>query len=184
MVCAMNPCRCGYFGSRRGTCTCKPADVKAYLSKLSGPMLDRIDIQVEMPELDFAELANAEPGECSDAIRARVEAARQLSRERFRAAGRADFALGSNAKMDTDDIRTFCKLDDDCLKIMESSFKKMNLSARAYDRVLRVARTIADLDYVAGGGEITSSVDAGGMIGKKHIMEALQMRSLDKYFKN
>ena len=184
MVCAMNPCRCGYFGSRRGTCTCKPADVKAYLSKLSGPMLDRIDIQVEMPELDFAELANAEPGECSDAIRARVEAARQLSRERFRAAGRADFALGSNAKMDTDDIRTFCKLDDDCLKIMESSFKKMNLSARAYDRVLRVARTIADLDYVAGGGEITSSVDAGGRIGKKHIMEALQMRSLDKYFKN
>ena len=86
--------------------------------------------------------------------------------------------------MDTDDIRRFCSLDDDCLRIMESSFKKMNLSARAYDRVLRVARTIADLDYVAAGGEITESIDAGGKIGKKHVMEALQMRSLDKYFKN
>jgi len=184
LVCAMNPCRCGYYGSRRGTCTCKGADVKHYLSKLSGPMLDRIDIQVEMPELDFAELSSAVPSESSETIRRRVESARQLARARFRAAGRADYALGSNAKMDTDDIRRFCSLDDDCLRIMESSFKKMNLSARAYDRVLRVARTIADLDYVAAGGEITESIDAGGKIGKKHVMEALQMRSLDKYFKN
>lgn len=184
MVCAMNPCRCGYFGSRRGKCTCTQGDVKNYLSKLSGPMLDRIDIQVEMPELDFSELSNAAPGEASEVIRARVEAARDISRERFRAAGRESFALMSNAKMDTDDIREFCRLDEDCLKIMETSFKKMNLSARAYDRILRVARTIADLDYVASGGEVRVGIDAGGPILKKHVMEAVQMRSLDKYWKN
>ena len=147
-------------------------------------MLDRIDIQVEMPELDFAELSSAEPGECSESIRARVEAARELSRERFRAAGRENYALLSNAKMDTDDIRLFCRLDADCLKIMESSFKKMNLSARAYDRILRVARTIADIDYVASGGEVREGIEAGGRILKRHVMEAVQMRSLDKYWKN
>lgn len=184
MVCAMNPCRCGYFGSRRGKCTCTNTDVKHYLSKLSGPMLDRIDIQVEMPELDFTELSNMAPSESSDVIRARVEAARTLSRERFRASGRENFAVMSNAKMDTDDIRAFCKLDEDCLKIMETSFKKMNLSARAYDRILRVARTIADLDYVTSGGDVTEGIEAGGPIGKKHVMEAVQMRSLDKYWKN
>ncbi len=182
LVCAMNPCRCGYFGSRRGSCSCTKTDVKNYLSKLSGPMLDRIDIQLEMPELDFSELSNSAPGESSATIRERVEAARCLSRARFRAAGRKNYASGRNSVMDTDDIRQFCTLDDDCLKILESSFRRMNLSARAYDRVLRVARTIADLDYVAAGGEVTESTEAGGRIGKKHVMEALQMRSLDKYF--
>lgn len=184
MVCAMNPCKCGYFGSRRGKCTCTPTEVKNYLSKLSGPMLDRIDIQVEMPELDFAELSSSAPGESSEVIRTRVEAARRLSRERFRAAGRKDFALLSNAKMNTDDIRLFCELDEGCLKIMENSFKRMNLSARAYDRILRVARTIADIDYITSGGEVTEGIDAGGRITKKHVMEAVQMRSLDKYWKN
>lgn len=184
MVCAMNPCRCGYYGSRRGKCTCTPTDVKHYLSKLSGPMLDRIDIQVEMPELDFAELSSAAPSESSAVIRARVEAARELSRKRFLASDKENYALMNNAKMDTDDIRAFCKLDEDCLRIMETSFQRMNLSARAYDRILRVARTIADLDYVAAGGDVIEGIDAGGPIGKKHVMEALQMRSLDKYWKN
>lgn len=184
MVCAMNPCRCGYFGSRRGKCTCKSGEVKSYLSKLSGPMLDRIDIQVEMPELDFNELSSAKPGEPSEVIKERVEAARALSRERFRAAGRENYALLSNAKMDTDDLRLFCELDEGCLMILESTFKKMNLSARAYDRILRVARTIADIEYVKSHGEVTTGIEAGGRIGKAHIMEAVQMRSLDKYFKN
>ena len=184
MVCAMNPCKCGYYGSRRGQCTCSPGEVKNYLSKLSGPMLDRIDIQVEMPELDFAELSSAEPGECSDDIRRRVEGARALSRERFRAAGKKDYQLLSNAKMDTDDLRKFCALDEGCLKIMETSFKRMNLSARAYDRILRVARTIADIDYIASGGTCLEGIEAGGPICKKHVMEAVQMRSLDKYWKN
>lgn len=184
MVCAMNPCKCGYFGSRRGKCTCTPGEVKNYLSKLSGPMLDRIDIQVEMPELDFSELSSTAPGEPSETIRARVESARKLSRERFRAAGREDFALLSNSKMNTDDIRRFCELDEGSLRIMENSFKKMNLSARAYDRILRVARTIADIDYVSSGGDVLEGIEAGGKIAKKHVMEAVQMRSLDKYWKN
>ncbi len=177
MVCAMNPCRCGYYGSRRGTCICKGADIKNYLSRISGPLLDRIDIQVEMPELDFEELSAAAPGESSSAIRARVEAARALARERFRLAGYENYSCMSNAKMNTDDIRRHCALDEGCVKIMETSFKKLNLSARAYDRILRVARTIADLDYVASG-------ECDGPITKKHLMEAIQMRSLDKYFKN
>ena len=184
MVCAMNPCKCGYYGSKRGKCTCSPGEVKAYLSKLSGPMLDRIDIQVEMPELDFSELSSAEQGESSETIRARVEAARELSRERFRAAGKENYALLCNAKMDTDDIRAFCELDEGCLKILETSFKRMNLSARAYDRILRVARTIADLDCVSSGAGPTTGIEAGGRIEKRHVMEAVQMRSLDKYWKN
>ena len=184
LVAAMNPCRCGYFGHPTRPCTCKTGDVARYLSHVSGPMLDRIDIQVEMPELDFAELSSAEPGESSEDIRRRVEAARALSRERFRAAGKKDYQLLSNAKMDTDDLRLFCALDEGCLKIMETSFKRMNLSARAYDRILRVARTIADIDYIASGGTCLEGVEVGGPIGKKHVMEAVQMRSLDKYWKN
>lgn len=179
LVCAMNPCKCGYFGSRRGTCTCKPADVRAYLSKISGPLLDRIDIQMEMPEVDFTEISSSEASESSAAIRERVEAAREISRERFRRAGYKEFSTMSNAKMNTDDLNRFCELDEDCLKIMEGSFKRMNLSARAYDRILRVARTIADLD---NGGKKDKSGVIGGRITKKHVMEAVQMRALDKYW--
>ncbi len=182
MVCAMNPCKCGYYGSRRGTCTCSPGEVKAYLSKLSGPMLDRIDIQVEMPELDFTELSGTTPSECSADIRARVEKAREYSRERFRAIGVENYSVMCNAKLDTDSIRRFCELDASCLAILESSFKKMNLSARAYDRILRVARTIADIDAAGKNLELCGEL-SGGKIEKKHIMEAVQMRSLDKYFK-
>ena len=177
MVCAMNPCRCGYYGSRRGKCICSPRDVRDYLSKLSGPMLDRIDIQVEMPELDFSELSSNAPSESSAAIRERVEAARAMSRERFRLNGHRDFALMSNAKMDTDDIRRYCRLDDASLAVIETTFRRLNISARAYDRILRVARTIADLDCAASGGAAD-----GGAIEKRHVMEAIQMRTLDKYW--
>lgn len=179
LVCAMNPCRCGYYGSRRGKCTCSAREVHDYLSKLSGPMLDRIDIQIEMPELDFKELSTPAESESSEVIRARVEAAREISRERFRASGRTDFALMNNAKMDTDDIRRFCALDDASLAVLETTFQRFNISARAYDRILRVARTIADLDSVTSGGEAD-----GGRIGKRHVMEAIQMRTLDKYWNN
>lgn len=183
LVCAMNPCRCGYFGSRTGKCTCTPKDVRTYLSKISGPMLDRIDIQVEMPELDFVELSGKEVGECSEKIRNRVKKARELSRERFRLAGYENYALMSNAKMETDAIKEFCSLDPDCVAIMESAFKRLNLSARAYDRILRVARTIADLDYVNDPAYDKNADIMKLKIKKKHIMEAVQMRSLDKYFK-
>ena len=179
MVCAMNPCRCGYFGSRRGKCTCTKSDVKNYLSKLSGPMLDRIDIQVEMPELDFSELSDTKPAESSAVIRARVEAAREASRLRFKAAGYPDWKLRNNAMMGTEDIRRDCVLDDGCAALMETAFRNMNLSARAYDRILRVARTVADVSHAAEGGDPA----APSPIEKRHIMEAIQMRSLDKYWK-
>ncbi len=179
LVCAMNPCKCGYFGSKRGTCTCKPADIKAYLSKISGPLLDRIDIQMEMPEVDFTEISDKTDSEPSGAIRERVEAARELSRERFRAAGYARYSVMSNAMMNGDDLKRFCALDADSLRIMEGAFRRLNLSARAYDRILRVARTIADVE---NGGRDDGSGIIGGKIGKKHVMEAVQMRALDKYW--
>lgn len=180
LVCAMNPCKCGYYGSRRGKCVCKPADVRAYLSKISGPLLDRIDIQMEMPEIDFSEMSSEQKSESSAQIRERVEAARNIARERYKEAGYKDYAVMSNARMNTDDIRNFCSLDEDCLAIMESSFKRLNLSARAYDRILKVARTIADLDYISSKTADRGII--GGKIKKKHVMEAIQMRVLDKYW--
>ena len=195
MVCAMNPCKCGYYGSRTGKCTCKPADIKAYLAKISGPMLDRIDIQVEMPELSIGELTDARPAEPSSVIRERVEAARALSRARFRAAGFADWSSRSNALMETDELRQFCALDEEGVRVMEEVFAKTNLSARAYDRILRVARTLADLE--AASRAVKDGIDAGsaggidalvseGMIGgrvkKRHLAEAAQMRALDRKY--
>lgn len=181
MVCAMNPCKCGYYGSRNGTCTCKPADIKAYLSKISGPMLDRIDIHVEMPELNFAELVETKPSESSAEIREKVEAARELSRRRFREAGYKDYAVRSNALMQTDDLHAFCALDDDCKKIMEAVFAKTNLSARAYDRILRVARTLCDLEAVEKKISAEDGI-IGGRLKKHHITEAAQMRVLDRKY--
>lgn len=181
LVCAMNPCKCGYYGSLRGKCSCKSTDIKSYLSKISGPLLDRIDVQMETPEVEFSEISSDKSSESSADIRERVTAARNLARERFKNAGYENYASMSNAKMNTDDIKNFCYLDAGCLAIMESSFRRMNLSARAYDRILRVARTIADLDYIAGGAEKTDVI--GGNIQKKHIMEAVQMRALDKYWR-
>ncbi|MBQ2468268.1 MAG: YifB family Mg chelatase-like AAA ATPase [Clostridia bacterium] len=179
LVCAMNPCKCGYFGSKRGTCTCKPADIKAYLSKISGPLLDRIDIQMEMPEVDFAEISDKSDSEPSSAIRERVEAAREISRERFRSAGYKRHSVMNNAMMNTDDLKRFCVLDDDCIRIMEGAFKRLNLSARAYDRILRVARTIADVEHARRPDDGSGVI--GGKITKKDVMEAVQMRALDKY---
>ncbi len=181
MVCAMNPCKCGYYGSRTGKCTCKPADIKAYLAKISGPMLDRIDIQVEMPELNFAELTDEEPAESSSSVRERVEAARELSRDRFRAAGFPDWSSRSNALMQTDELRMFCSLDEECRRVMEGVFTRTNLSARAYDRILRVARTLADLEAVESGVRESEGL-IGGPLKKRHVTEAAQMRALDRKY--
>jgi magnesium chelatase family protein len=181
MVCAMNPCRCGYYGSRSGKCTCKPADIKAYLAKISGPMLDRIDIQVEMPELNFSELSDEQPAESSASVRERVEKARELSRERFRRAGFGDWSSRSNALMQTDELRMFCSLDEECRRVMENVFTRTSLSARAYDRILRVARTLADLE-AAETGERESEGVIGGPLKKRHVTEAAQMRALDRKY--
>lgn len=181
LVCAMNPCKCGYYGSRNGACTCKPADIKNYLARISGPMLDRIDIHVEMPELNFTELVEDKTSETSAEIREKVEAARELSRRRFREAGYADYAARSNALMQTDELNAFCSLDEDCKKIMEAVFAKTNLSARAYDRILRVARTLCDLEAVEKKIDTEDGI-IGGRLKKHHITEAAQMRVLDRKY--
>lgn len=194
LVCAMNPCKCGYYGSRSGVCKCGKREVERYLSKISGPMLDRIDIQVEMPELNFLELSEGRRGESSAVIRERVEAARRLTRERFRRAGASDYMLRNNAMLETELLSSFCALEEDSLRVMEQIMQGQLLSARAYDRVLRVARTICDMDYIASNPELlsretrwqdlpsASSEPLGGKIRKKHILEAAQMRSLDKKY--
>lgn len=164
LVCAMNPCKCGYYGSKVKECTCKREDIKKYLSKISGPLLDRIDIQIELPALDFAELSDKSESEPSADIRKRVTAAREAALKRFAGEG-----FTKNADMTTRQIRKWCQLDSMGERLLKSAFEAMGMSARAYDRVLRVARTIADL---AGSEEITA----------EHIAEALQLRSLDRKY--
>ncbi len=183
LVCAMNPCKCGYYGSPHVKCTCKPREIREYLAKISGPMLDRIDIQVEMPALTYAELAGMRDGETSAEIRTRVEGAREIARARFREAGFEDYSVRSNSMMGPDELLEFCALDSESSKVLEMVFTKMHLSARAYDRILRVARTICDLE--AAENDVYSDEGMiGGRIKKRHIAEAAQMRALDrKYFR-
>lgn len=161
LVCAMNPCKCGYFGSDVRKCTCKPQDISKYLSRISGPLLDRIDIQVEMPALSFGELSQTEISESSEVIRERVIKARDIAAQR-----QGDVV---NAKLGTAEIREFCTPDEAGLTVLKTAFDRMGMSARAYDRILRVARTIADL----AGSE---NISAG------HIAEAVQLRSLDRKY--
>jgi len=164
LVCAMNPCRCGYFGSDVRKCTCKRGDIEKYLSKISGPLLDRIDIQIEVRPLGFGELSQEKKAEPSEKIRERVMKAREIAEKRT---GKAGFC---NAKMDRAEIAEFCKLDESGIALMKNAFEKMGLSARGYDRILRVARTVADLS-------------ASESITPSHVAEAIQLRALDtKYF--
>ena len=161
LVCAMNPCKCGWYGHPSGRCTCTPKSVDQYLSRLSGPLLDRIDLQVEVPALDFDELSRRQSGEPSSAIRARVNAARQAQAERFGPDG-AD----CNAHMDQREMQDCCALDEAGRTLMRTAYDRMGLTARSYDRILRVARTIADLD-----GSRT--------IGTAHLAEAIAYRTTD-----
>ncbi|MBE6587455.1 MAG: ATP-binding protein [Ruminococcaceae bacterium] len=164
LVAAMNPCKCGYFGSKAKVCTCKKEDIKRYLSKISGPLLDRIDIQVELPALDYSELSKKEVSESSAEVRKRVVRAREVAQKRFE-----NTSITCNAQMQSSHIREHCSLDAAGDTILKKAFDSMGMSARGYDRILRVARTIADLD----GSEA---------IGARHIAEAVQLRSLDRKY--
>ncbi len=168
LVGAMNPCRCGYFGHPTKPCTCSQADVKRYLAKISGPMLDRIDIQIELPSLSYDELAsNSAPAESSAVVRERVVRARCFAIDRMKAGGAV--GIHSNAQLDSSGIRKYCPMDDAANALLKAAYERMGMSARGYDRVMRVARTIADMD-------------ASEVIHANHIAEAIQYRSLDKKY--
>ena len=157
LVCAMNPCKCGWYGYG-SRCRCSPRDVEKYLGKLSGPLLDRIDLYADVPPLDLDELSSRPAAEPSAVIRARVEAARAVQAARFGPDGPS-----CNAHMGPAELAAYCALDADGQAVMKGAFQRMGLTARSYDRILRVARTIADLDGAAD-------------IGVEHLAEAVQYR--------
>jgi len=161
LVAAMNPCPCGHLGDRRRECRCSPVQVRKYRGRISGPLLDRIDLQIEAPALSLEELRDAAPGEPSAAIRARVEAARATQRRRF------PEGTGCNALLGGRELRAYCALERAQGDLLQQAMEKLGLSARAYDRILRVARTIADL----------AEADR---IATTHLLEAIHYRSLDR----
>ncbi len=164
LVAAMNPCPCGYFGHPTRHCTCSPVAVNRYLSKISGPLLDRIDLHIEVPPVEYSQLASEEKAESSAEIKARVNAARAIQVERYKGTG-----ITCNANASTQQLREFAKLSAPAKALMEKAFEKFGFSARTYDRIIKVARTIADLD---GSEDIKMN----------HMAEAVQYRSLDRKY--
>ena len=161
LVCAMNPCKCGWRGHPSGRCTCSDKEVEKYVQKISGPLLDRIDLHVSVPSVEYEALRRKKQPESSAEIKARVDAARALQAARF-----AGTDVPCNAQMPPAMIGRFCALDARCDALMKAAFERMGLTARSHDRVLRVARTIADLDGAAA-------------IGPEHLSEAIQYRNTD-----
>lgn len=164
LVCAMNPCPCGYFGHPSKKCTCPSGAPARYLAKVSGPLLDRIDIHIEVPAVNYDELSSNAQEERSAEIKKRVNAARKIQQQRLAGTGAV-----CNAKMSAPLTKKYCQMTSDASAVLKKSFEALGLSARAYDKVLRVARTVADLDK-------------SEIIGSEHILEAVQYRSLDRKF--
>ena len=163
-VASMNPCPCGYYGMIEKHCTCSELAIKNYLGKISGPLLDRIDIHIEVKPVKYENLNNKNPEETSEVIRKRVNNARKIQQKRYE-----NLKIYSNAELMPKLIEKYCKLDDESKKILNVAFEKLGLSARAYTKVLKVARTIADLEGKTN-------------IEKEHIIEAIGYRSLDKKY--
>lgn len=166
-VASMNPCPCGYYGSKDKECTCTPQMISKYMGKISGPLLDRIDICTEVSPVKYQKLDSKEQAESSEEIKKRVDKARKIQQERYK-----ESRIVSNSELTPKLIEKYCKLDEKSKEVLESAFNKLKLSARAYGRILKVSRTIADLDESKN-------------IEVKHIAEAIQYRSIDrKYWRN
>jgi magnesium chelatase family protein len=163
LVAAMNPCPCGYFGDLKRECRCSPILVQRYRQRISGPLLDRIDLHIEVPSVDYRDIASERPEENSTVIRERVTAARQEQQRRFA----SDAKTNCNARMTTRHLKQHCKLDADSHELIRIAMTELGLSARAYDRILKVARTIADL----GSAEAITA---------EHVSEAIQYRTFDR----
>ncbi len=166
LAAAMNPCPCGYFNDKTRECHCTPPMIQRYVSKISGPLIDRIDIHIDIPAVNYKELRGGSSPEGSDRIRERVLRAREVQLNRFALAKEKIYA---NAQMGSRQIRMFCELSTECERLLERAMTQQGLSARAHDRILKVARTVADLD-------------GAGMIESKHIAEAIQYRTLDRTY--
>ena len=164
LICSMNPCPCGNFGDPTKECTCTPPKIQNYLGKISGPLLDRIDIHVEVPAVKYQELASKREGESSEMVRSRVINAREIQNERFKSS-----TTFKNSDMNSQEIKKFCELGQESQELIKLAMNKLGLSARAYDRILKVSRTIADLE---GKNDIQTH----------HISEAIQYRSLDRQY--
>lgn len=163
-VASMNPCPCGYYGSNDKECNCKPDQIKKYRNKISGPLLDRIDLHIEVESVKYEKLESKEKVETSEEIRKRVNNARKIQLKRYK-----KYPIFSNSELTPQLVEEHCKLDLESKKILENAFDRLGLSARAYGRILKVARTIADLE----GTE---------KIQVRHLAEAIQYRSLDRKY--
>ncbi|PKP45595.1 MAG: magnesium chelatase, partial [Bacteroidetes bacterium HGW-Bacteroidetes-12] len=163
LIASMNPCPCGYYNHPEKDCVCSPGVVQKYLSKISGPLLDRIDLHVEVTPVSFSELSTTSNGESSEAIRARVIKAREIQEQRFK----ENEGVHANAQISSKTIKEICQIDAVGTQLLKTAMDKLGLSARAYDRILKVSRTIADLE----GSENIKS---------EHLAEAIQYRSLDR----
>ena len=163
LVAAMNPCACGYYGDTKRECRCKPSQIQNYRNKISGPLLDRIDLHVEVPTIRYQQLSAIVPGDSSSTIRGRVIAARKIQMNRFKSLRR----IHSNAGMRSKEIQKFCPLCPEAQEVLKMAITELNFSARAYDRIIKVARTIADLADMEH-------------IQPNHMQEAIQYRTLDR----